>query len=305
MTERLNVRRLLGAAGAAALVCGTTVFATAADRWQPVESEATVTLPDPAPSRGIASAQLACAEQHWSLALKLSPETKLAVGPLSARLAVGAQHFEAEAKAEAGTVTFPVPSLAIGPLKVATRALVTIDDKAEGLETAFSLRGSRVAIEAAAPFCSKRDMSDYETVALTPYSSYLIEARELRKDEIDLFRQATTAEPVVSATKAVMADGRSLLFVELCGSSWYYGASGCNVAAFARLGNAVDWKKVYDAEGADLYLDRQAMADGWPTVISLPKKGGGDLVRWTWDGDGYALSDDAAVATAGDSDSGQ
>ena len=164
------------------------------------------------------------------------------------------------------------------------------------LQAAFSLRGSKLAIEAAEPLCSKRDMSDYEAVALSPYSSYALEGRDLRKEEIALFRTATTAEPAVAAARSTDADGRSLTFVELCGSSWYYGASGCNVAIFARTGESAPWTLVYDAEGADLYLDRSALVDGWPGIIALPRKGGGDEMRWTWGGSRYVVADGEAIA---------
>ena len=283
--------------GAAVLATAWSPYALAADRWEPVDGEATITLADPLQAKGIAGASLACAEQKWSLRLALAPDTSVPSGEVAAKLAVGAQVFETRATVENATISVPVAGLAIAPMKTGTRAKITIEGAAPVLEAIFPLRGSKVAIETAEPLCSKRDMSEYERIGLTPYSSYLLEAKELRKDEIQLFRQATTAEPVVSAAKSVLPDGRSLLFVELCGSSWYYGASSCNVAAYARLSDTAEWTQVYDAEGADLYLDNRTLVDGWPNLIALPKKGGGDEVLWAWDGEAFAVSDDAAVAT--------
>lgn len=280
-----------------AVACGWSPSAFAADRWVPVEGEATITLPEPLQAKGIAGASLACAEQKWSLRLTLSPETAAPSSGAAAKLFVGAQVFEARATLENATITVPVAGLAIAPMKTGTRAKITIEGMEPALEAIFALRGSKVAIETAEPFCSKRDMSGYERIGLTPYSSYLLEAKELRKDEIELFRQATAAEPIVSAAKSVLPDGRSLLFVELCGSSWYYGASGCNVAAYSRLSDAAAWTQVYDAEGADLYLDNRTLVDGWPNLIALPKKGGGDEVLWAWEGEAYGVSDGDAVAT--------
>lgn len=280
-----------------AVACGWSPSVLAADRWVPVDGEATITLPDPLLAKGIAGASLACAEQKWSLRLTLSPETAAPSGEAAAKLFVGAQVFEARATLENATIAVPVAGLAIAPMKTGTRAKITIEGVEPALEAIFPLRGSKVAIETAEPLCSKRDMSGYERIGLTPYSSYLLEAKELRKDEIELFRQATTAEPVVSAAKSVLPDGRSLLFVELCGSSWYYGASSCNVAAYSRLSDAAAWTQVYDAEGADLYLDNRTLVDGWPNLIALPKKGGGDEVLWAWDGEAYGVSDGDAVAT--------
>lgn len=279
-----------------AVACGWPPYALAADQWEPVEGEATITLADPLQAKGIAGASLVCAEQKWSLRLALAPDAIRPTGEAKAKLVVGGQVFDTRATVENATIAIPVAGLAIAPMKTGTRAKVTIDGVEPPFEAIFPLRGSKVALETAEPLCSKRDMSEYERIGLTPYSSYLLEAKELRKDEIQLFRQATTAEPVVSAAKSVLPDGRSLLFVELCGSSWYYGASGCNVAAYARLSDAAAWTQVYDAEGADLYLDNRTLVDGWPNLIALPKKGGGDEVLWAWDGEAYGVSDGDAVA---------
>lgn len=298
------LRKRLGAAALAA-ACGWPSLALAADRWEPVAGEAAIALPDPLQAKGIAGASLRCAEQKWSLALTLAPDAAARPGEMAAKLFVGAQLFEANAQAENGGLSVPVAGLAIAPIKAGTRAKITIEGTEPALEAVFPLRGSKVAIEAAEPFCSKRDMSGYERIGLTPYSSYLLEAKELRKDEIGLFRQATSSEPIVSAAKSVMPDGRSLLFVELCGSSWYYGASGCNAAAFARLSDATEWTQVYDTEGAELYLDTNTLVDGWPNLIALPKKGGGDEVLWAWGGDGYAVSEGGAVASGPEEPSAQ
>ena len=305
MTALPKLRSFARVASAAALFCSAVATAQAADRWTAEGGVASVALPDPKPASGIAGATLACAEQKWSLSVSLSPDTASLAGPVQATLMVGAQPFGIEAVAQSGRVVLPLPSLAISPLKAGTAARIAVGND---IAATFSLRGSRLAIEAAEPFCTKRDMSDYETVALTPYSSYVLEAKELRRSEIETFRQATASEPVVSATKSVMPDGRSLLFVQLCGSSWYYGASGCNTAIFARLADADEWKQVYDAEGSDLYLDAKTAVGGWPTLIALPRRGAGDEVRWAWTGDAYRLAEDDTVAgikTPGEDDGGQ
>ncbi len=284
------------AASIALLVVGSTVAATASDRWTPVDGEAAALLPDPAAAKGVAGAQLSCAGQKWALWLDLKPDALLLTGQTRATLSVGDQAFAIGATVEPGKVMLPVELAALDPLKSEVSARVVVGGPSAGVEATFSLRGSRLAIEAAAPLCSRPDMSQYETVAFTPYSSHLLEAKELRKGEIELFRTATASEPVVSATKSVMADGRSMLFVQLCGSSWYYGASGCNVAIFARLADTAPWEQVYDAEGADLYLDSRRLVDGWPSIVALPKSGGGEEVLWAWGGDSYAVVENASVA---------
>lgn len=292
MSARTGFARM---AAVALSLSGLTSVALANDRWMPAVGEAAILLPDPVSAKGVAGATLSCAEQQWRLGLQLRPDVLLLPGPTSATLDVSGQAFPVEASVEPGKVVLPIDAPALAVLKSGTRAQVVVGGPAAALEATFGLRGSRLAIDAAAPLCSKRDMSQYETVAFTPYSSHLLEAKELRKAEIEVFRAATAADPVVSASKTVMKDGRSLLFVQLCGSSWYYGASGCNVAVFARLSDSAEWEQVYDAEGADLYLDSRRLVDGWPSIIALPKVGG-EEVLWAWGGDGYAVVENSAVA---------
>lgn len=293
-------------------LAATVLFASpgraAADNWTPVTGEAAIDLPAPKQTNGIAAAALRCAEQRWSLDLTLEPGREAPVQMPSAVLAVGEQRFDAVGKAATGGISLPLARLAIGPLKSGVQLKVDFPGADPALSATFSLRGSKAAIEAAEPLCSKRDMTGYDHIALSPYSSYLLEAAELRKNEIKVFKQATASTPVLTAGMSTLDHDRQLLFVETCGSSWYYGASGCNLAGFARTSPGSEWKLVYDAEGADLYQDNGTATDGWPNLIALPKKGGGDEIVWAWNGSAYAVAPPdlvGSVPEAKSADTGQ
>jgi hypothetical protein len=270
-------------------------MATSADRWTATDGEARISLPDPSRPKGVTGASLSCAGQSWSLALHLAPDTLQLAGPVAATLAVGSRTFDVDGAAEPGKVVLRIEGEAMVLLKTGTLMQAAVGPDAR-ISAAFPLRGSKVAIEAAAPFCSRREIPGADLIGLTPDSSHVAEAAELRKDEIELFRKATTAEPVVSAAKSVLPDGRSLLFVELCGSAWYYGASGCNMSIFARASDAVAWSQVYETEGADLYLDVRRPVDGWPSLIAV-SRAAGDEALWAWGGDGYAVVENDSVAS--------
>jgi hypothetical protein len=84
-------------------------------------------------------------------------------------------------------------------------------------------------------------------------------------------------------------DGRRVLFTRLCGSSWYYGASGCNITGFAPDAKGDGWRVVYDSENVHLHTDPRAVTDGWPDIVTLPVRTGGAGLVWRWDGKAYAL----------------
>jgi hypothetical protein len=282
---KMRAARVLLAVAAIASSTG----AMASD-WTHVAGEAAIELPAPTRAEGIFGAALRCTEQRWSLDLTLEPGRETPTEMPSAVLAVGEQRLDVIGKAATGGISLPLARLAIGPLKGGIQFKVDFPGVDPALGATFSLRGSKAAIAAAEPLCSKRDMTGYGHIALSPYSSYLLEAAELRQEEIKVFKQATASTPTLAAGLTTLDGDRQLLFVEACGSSWYYGASGCNLAGFARTSSESGWTLVYDAEGADLYQDNGTAVDGWPNLISLPKKGGGDEIVWAWNGAAYAVA---------------
>ena len=279
----------LSAALAALLPFATPqVAAQGADRWAAHETEARASLPAAQGETKVTGATLSCEAQRWRLNLALAEGTRPAAG--DAVIEIDRRAFEVKvAAADDGGLTLALPRAAIEPLKDGIRMRLDFAgalDEAVG-DAAFALRGSRIAITAAQERCSLRDMSAYTPVTFTPFSSYMALARELRKDDIAGFRLSTASEPGLVAAMAEFDGGRRVLFTRLCGSSWYYGASGCNITGFAPDGD--NWRVVYDTENVHLHTDPKAVTDGWPDIVTLPARAHGPGLVWRWDGNAYAL----------------
>lgn len=278
----------------AALICGGAAFAQGMDRWAAIEGQAAAALPKPQTSGRIAGAALACEARRWTLALELAGQAEPPAEGRAA-LTIDGRSFPADHKGAAGALTLAVPSDAIGPLKVGARLTVDLSGALEAAvgDAVFALRGSRVAITAAEERCTRRDMSAYTAVTFTPYSSYMNIVRELRAADIKAFRAATASEPTVTAAMAEFGDGRRLLFSRVCGSSWYFGLSGCNITGFAPEPGEEDaadgWRAVYDTENVLLHTDPASGVDGWPDLVTLPTRADGLDLVWRWNGTAYAL----------------
>lgn len=291
-------------AALAALVCAAPP-ALAQASWVAHEAEARATLPAVQEGTAVTGATLSCEAQRWRLDLTLAEGTTARDGDVV--VGIDRRTFELKAVATAGGLAIALPRAAIEPLKAGIR--LRLDFAAEGEEgpgeAAFALRGSRVAITAAQERCSLRDMSAYTPVTFTPFTSYMKLARDLRKDDTAGFRLSTASEPRLDAAMAEFDDGRRVLFTRLCGSSWYYGASGCNVTGFAPETEGEGWRAVYDSENVHLHTDPAAVTDGWPDIVTLPVRTGGAGLVWRWDGKAYALKgelpeddEDTGVETA-------
>jgi hypothetical protein len=175
-------------------------------------------------------------------------------------------------------------------------------------EIRIPLTGSRRAITAAQQLCSQPHMPLKNSVPLTAYSSYLLLAKALRKSDIADFAMSTSSAPRLRAGMVEIGDGRRLLFTELCGSTWYYGSSGCNVTGFAPVegedpATPKGWREVYETEGVYLYTDPETSHDGWPDLLAYSMPQPGDPVRWVWKDDAYALVDQTAQAQGSDGSS--
>ncbi len=276
---------------------GADVFAQGSDRWAVGEAEARATLP----ATGDRAATLSCEAQRWTLAFPL--ETDLTVDDGRTVMTVDGRPFELTAVLEDASLSLRIPREALEPLKNGTRMELAFSG---ALATAvgapaFPLRGSKLAISAVEERCTLRDMSAYRPVTFTPFSSYLKLARELRDDDIEAFERATASQPQISVAMAEFGEGRRILFTRLCGSSWYYGLSGCNITGFAPQADPVAegdadeqtaWRAVYDTENVALYLDPKSQSHGWPDLVSLPARGPGAGLVWRWDGRGYELKGD-------------
>jgi hypothetical protein len=132
-------------------------------------------------------------------------------------------------------------------------------------------------------------MSAYRGVTFTPFSSYMALAKRLREDDLGQFRLATSSEPELTAAMAEFGDGRRVLFTRICGSSWYFGRSGCNIAGFAPDRGENEWRLVYDTEGVLLHIDDSSDEYGWPDLVTLPLRARGEASTWRWQGSHYRL----------------
>ena len=108
------------------------------------------------------------------------------------------------------------------------------------------------------------------------------------------------AEAVLfAAARLDRGEGREMLFATLCGSSWYYGRSGCTLFGYLRQAPMQDWREAYHSEGMALYVDATASHGGWPDLVTL-EPGGITPIHWKWNGEAYELRDpQVAVDEAG------
>jgi hypothetical protein len=299
-----HARRWLPVLSCIALTFAMTAqaaIAQPADRWVADEAVASAALPAPAAGGGVASATLSCAEQRWSLQLDFGAASAPEAG--AATMAIGSRAFDLETRLDGSILTAKVPRQAIGPLQNGSRLEIRFAEVQDEppASLAFSLRGSKIAISSAQERCSLRDMSAYQPVTFTPYSSYINLARELRSADIDAFAQATASQPKLDVAMVELDEGRRVVFTRLCGSSWYYGLSGCNITGFAPepaggdeggegdAGKKPAWRTVYDTENVLVHLDPKSLSHGWPDVVTLPARAQGTGLVWRWNGKSYAL----------------
>lgn len=282
---------MLGSRRAAIFLKVTTVIgvlasapAQAAERWAALEGEAAARLPDPTRARAITGGELRCDQQEWALNVALAFGTDGDNGARKANVRIGGSRFDLDAERKASIVSVAVPPEMLQPLRAGIRMDITITGGAETHEARFSLIGSRRAIEEAAPKCSKRDMSAYSEIVPGELNPETTLARELLGEEIRAFRAATKSEPIVAAALVSVSEGRRLLFATLCGSSWYYGDSGCNMTVHAQEGES-DWRRVYETEGVTMHTDPNAETAGWPDLVALTFDG--DIVVWRWEDGQY------------------
>ncbi|MBX3579243.1 MAG: hypothetical protein KF723_18740 [Rhizobiaceae bacterium] len=288
-----SIRPLLPAA--LLLIAAAPVHA--ADRWQEAGSGAVAILPDPASANGIIGGSLYCAEQKWAFHFR-TPQAALTAGDtVPAKITISGELLQLEARTEAGGARVAVPTAALPSLKNGTSLAVEVGDTATGVAALFNLRGSKLVIEAVAPKCSQVDMSEYDLVALSETDPAVEHARLLIADEMKLFTAATNRQPVVAAKIADVPPQNRLMFASICGSTTYYGTSGCNLTGFAQIGPLGEWRQVYNTEGMIMHTDPNAGNGGWPNLVTLPMVGGLEPTHWVWSGSQYELRD---VLIAGD-----
>jgi len=280
-------------AGLAAGLAGAGI-AHASDRWEEAGSGAVAILPVPLKASAVYGGSLACAEQHWTLRLRTEARPD-ATGSVAVEVAVDGRKTMLDASQSPTLVDIPVDRDTLDRLKRGVSLAVRIGSEKGAPSAAFSLRNSQKAIDAVAPRCSPVNMAGYDHVALVESPADGETVENLLSEEIKLFRQATASAPRIASARIAGGGGRELLFASLCGSSWYYGRSGCTLFGFARTSPSAEWREVYHSEGMGLYVKHQAMPDGWPELATL-QVGDTEPMRWRWDGSRYELRSSEFVA---------
>jgi hypothetical protein len=276
-----------------AALAGGTVPAAAQTAWMVVEGEARAVLPEPERGSPFTGGTLACSGQVWTMTLATQIGVFVNGATGTAVLSVPRGDFPAKSVAVPAGVEVTVPHIALEPLMASNR--LTIRFEGGDSETRLPLAGSRRAITAVDAVCTPREMPLFNSVALTPFSSYLELARKLRRDDIRDFIDSTADMPTLKAGMIEIDAQKRLLFAELCGSTWYYGISGCGLTGYAPVAGAdlatpEGWRLVYESEGVFLYVDPRTSTGGWPMLVSLPKRAGDDETRWVWTGEAYAIA---------------
>ncbi len=275
--------------------------AFASEQWEAAASGAVAILPVPEKTNGIEGGSLYCAEQRWSFLFRL--ETNAGGGArIPGKITIGGEPFPVVAVEANGLLAAFVPYEILEPLKSAARMGVAIGEGEAAMSAVFPLQGSRAALDAVAGRCSPVDMSAYQQLLLSETDPAVVEAERLLADEAKLFRDATGLRPRYAAKVLELPDGKALLFASICGSSSYYGQSGCSLAGFARSGAGQDWTPVYNTEGVRLHIDPTTAHAGFPGIVTLPQSGGAEPSHWVWNGSAYQIRDieDPVAAIAPD-----
>jgi hypothetical protein len=293
----------LGRTGLLCVALGAAAPAHAQSAWTTLDGEAAALLPRPERGSPFSGGRLACAGQVWTMTLATEPGAPVAGATGTAILSVPRGDFPAKSEAVAAGVEIVVPHAALEPMMASN--WLTVSFEGGDTQTRITLAGSRRAITAVDGACTPREMPLFNSVALTPYSSYLELARQLRRQDIRDFVDSTATSPTLRAGMVEIDAERRLLFSELCGSTWYYGVSGCGLAGFAPVAGAAPekpegWRLVYESEGVFLYVDPRTSVGGWPVLVSLPRRAGDEETRWIWTGEAYAMQESVVAAPAED-----
>ena len=277
-----------GAAAMIALLAASSSPAFAADRWEEAGSGAVAILPAPAGASPITGGSLVCAEQKWNFRLRADTSEALALASETIVTIDGADLVTSSTQS-GSVVTVPIPYEAIEDLKSGIRLGFAFGRNKGAPKASFSLRGSKLVLEAIAPRCSQIDMTGYDRMSFVEVGPAVEQARPLMAEEAELHREATKKDPTLAAATLDLPDSRAILFASLCGSTWYYGRSGCTVSAFVRPSATAAWQEAYNSEGVAMYTDPSTGSDGWPNLVTLPMVGGVEATHWAWNGSEYAL----------------
>ncbi|MBO6901480.1 MAG: hypothetical protein JJ864_09040 [Rhizobiaceae bacterium] len=264
--------------------------------WTAPEGQSYAMLPAPQNGTPVTGGVMLCDQQVWTLSLATEPGAEIAGVDGTATLIALGRRFTVQSSRGNSSIDLIVPYDALEPMKASSR--LQIELSGDNAPIRFSLTGSRRAITAVEQNCSARQLPTENLIELEAASVYLELGRRLRAEDIRDFIISTNQLAELEVAMLEVEGNRRLFFVEICGSSWYYGVSGCNIAGFARFSDIssdpseIDlegWEPVFESEGVHLYREPGKANDGWPNLVTVPLKPGFPDKLWTWTGQRYAV----------------
>lgn len=264
--------------------------------WTAPEGQSYAMLPAPQQGTAVTGGVMLCDQQVWTLSLATEPGAEIADADGTATLIALGQRFTVQSSRGNSSIDLIVPYDALEPMKASSRLQIELGGDNEPIR--FALTGSRRAITAVEQNCSARQLPTENLIELEAASVYLELGRRLRADDIRDFIISTNQLAELEVAMIEIEGNRRLFFVEICGSSWYYGVSGCNIAGFAHFSAAgsnpseIDlegWEPVFESEGVHVYREPGQSSDGWPNLVTIPLKPGFPDKLWTWTGQRYAV----------------
>lgn len=264
--------------------------------WTAPEGQSYAMLPAPQKGTPVTGGVMLCDQQVWTLSLATEPGAEIADADGTATLIALGQRFTVQSSRGNSSIDLIVPYDALEPMKASSRLQIELGGDNEPIR--FALTGSRRAITAVEQNCSARQLPTENLIELEAASVYLELGRRLRADDIRDFIISTNQLAELEVAMIEIEGNRRLFFVEICGSSWYYGVSGCNIAGFAHFSaggsnpSEIDlegWEPVFESEGVHVYREPGQSNDGWPNLVTIPLKPGFPDKLWTWTGQRYAV----------------
>lgn len=265
--------------------------------WTAPEGQSYAMLPEPEPGTPVTGGVLLCNAQVWTLSLAMEPGATLQGVGGHATLTARSLPFSVESAGTSAGVDLNIPYVALEPMKAGTRLQIEFEGEPP---VRFPLTGSRRAITTVEGACPPRQLPTENLIELIAGSQHLELGRQLRSDDIKDFVISTNDLPDLRVAMVELEQNRQLFFVEICGSSWYYGVSGCNLSGFTQLAVGSPetdpdrpylegWQQVFESEGAHMYTVPDQVIDGWPNLIAVPLKPGFPDKLWTWTGQRYSV----------------
>ena len=270
--------------------------ATAQTVWTAPEGQSYAMLPAPQKGTPVTGGVMLCDQQIWTLSLATEPGAEIEGADGTATLIALGQRFTVQSSRSDRSIDLIVPYDALEPMKASSRLQIELGGDNKPIR--FALTGSRRAITAVEQNCSPRQLPTENLIELETASVYLELGRRLRAEDIRDFIISTNQLAELQVAMLELEGDRRLFFVEICGSSWYYGVSGCNISGFARFSAGASdpaeldldgWEPVFESEGVHLYREPGQSNDGWPNLVTIPLKPGFPDKLWTWTGQRYAV----------------